>query len=27
MNNPFIYLVFLMMFGRNGLWGNNTNGV
>ncbi len=23
MNNPFIYLVFLMMFGRNGLWGNN----
>ena len=26
MNNPFIYLVFLMMFGRNGLWGNN-NGV
>lgn len=20
MNNPFIYLVFLMMFGRNGLW-------
>ena len=22
MNNPFIYLVFLMMFGRNGLWGN-----
>lgn len=27
MNNPFIYLVFLMMFGRNGLWGNNANGV
>ena len=27
MNNPFIYLVFLMMFGRNGLWGNNGNGV
>lgn len=27
MNNPFIYLVFLMMFGRNGLWGNNTNGI
>ncbi len=26
MNNPFIYLVFLMMFGRNGLWGN-SNGV
>lgn len=26
MNNPFIYLVFLMMFGRNGLWGNG-NGV
>ena len=26
MNNPFIYLVFLMMFGRNGLWGNN-NGI
>lgn len=26
MNNPFIYLVFLMMFGRNGLWGNNANG-
>lgn len=25
MNNPFIYLVFLMMFGRNGLWGNNNN--
>ena len=24
MNNPFIYLVFLMMFGRNGLWGNNA---
>jgi hypothetical protein len=24
MNNPFIYLVFLMMFGRNGLWGNNN---
>jgi len=23
MNNPFIYLVFLMMFGRNGLWGND----
>ena len=23
MNNPFIYLVFLMMFGRNGLWGNS----
>lgn len=21
-NNPFIYLIFLMMFGRNGLWGN-----
>ena len=27
MNNPFIYLVFLMMFGRNGLWGNNGNGL
>jgi hypothetical protein len=27
MNNPFIYLVFLMMFGRNGLWGNNENGL
>lgn len=27
MNNPFIYLVFLMMFGRNGLWGNNANSV
>ena len=27
MNNPFIYLVFLMMFGRNGLWGNNGNGI
>lgn len=27
MNNPFIYLVFLMMFGRNGLWGNNTNSI
>lgn len=27
MNNPFIYLVFLMMFGRNGLWGNNGSGV
>lgn len=27
MNNPFIYLVFLMMFGRNGLWGNNGNNV
>lgn len=27
MNNPFIYLVFLMMFGRNGLWGNSANGV
>lgn len=24
MNNPFIYLVFLMMFGRNGLWGTNA---
>lgn len=23
MNNPFIYLVFLMMFGRNGMWGNS----
>ena len=27
MNNPFIYLVFLMMFGRNGLWGNNANSI
>ena len=27
MNNPFIYLVFLMMFGRNGLWGNNGSGL
>lgn len=27
MNNPFIYLVFLMMFGRNGLWGNNGTGM
>ncbi len=27
MNNPFIYLVFLMMFGRNGLWGNNGTGL
>lgn len=27
MNNPFIYLVFLMMFGRNGLWGTNANSV
>lgn len=27
MNNPFIYLVFLMMFGRNGLWSNNGNGL
>ena len=27
MYNPFIYLVFLMMFGRNGLWGNNANSV
>lgn len=26
-SNPFIYLVFLMMFGRNGLWGNNENGL
>ena len=26
MNNPFIYLVFLMMFGRNGFWGNDGNG-
>lgn len=25
-NNPFIYLVFLMMFGRNGFWGNDGNG-
>lgn len=24
MNNPFIYLVFLMMFGRNGFWGDGT---
>ena len=24
-NNPFIYLIFLMMFGRNGLWGNEGN--
>lgn len=22
-NNPFLYLIFLMMFGRNGFWGNN----
>lgn len=27
MNNPFIYLVFLMMFGRNGLWGNGSTGL
>jgi hypothetical protein len=26
-SNPFIYLVFLMMFGRNGLWGNNGSGL
>lgn len=26
-NNPFLYLIFLMMFGRNGLWGNEgANG-
>ena len=25
-SNPFIYLVFLMMFGRNGFWGNDGNG-
>lgn len=24
-NNPFIYLVWMMMLGRNGLWGNNDN--
>lgn len=24
-NNPFIYLIFLMMFGRNGLCGNEGN--
>lgn len=24
MNNPFIYLVFLMMFGNGGLWGNRN---
>lgn len=27
MNNPFIYLVFLMMFGRNGFGWGNGNGV
>ena len=26
MNNPFIYLVFLMMFGNGGFWGNR-NGI
>ena len=24
MNNPFIYLVFLMMFGNGGFWGNRN---
>lgn len=24
MNNPFIYLVFLMMFGNGGFWGNHN---
>lgn len=26
MNNPFIYLVFLMMFGNGGFW-SNRNGL
>lgn len=25
MNNPFIYLVFLMMFGNGGFWGNRNS--
>ena len=24
-NNPFIYLVWMMMLGRNGMWGGNDN--
>lgn len=26
-NNPFIYLVWMMMLGRNGIWGNDGVGV
>lgn len=27
MNNPFMYLILLAMFGGNGLWGNNGRGL